>query len=340
MYPFYQADVQNSQMTEAGAQELIENFYINLTDNLSLYDSLTVENAAGFTQYQTLSISGVDASGRDASNEISYLCLEAAKSVRSTQPDIILLCSPRETPYRLKMKAAELTQLGLGLPKYISTETTKTELMEMGFDRDDASVGWIRGCSEAYGAGSRQYGHAAGTFISTPLSLETALFNGYKHGDAEKGKCPLGPAAGDPIGFDNFDRLMDAFKTQLSQQIHDAHISGSYMELAQSRSFPLMVQSLLTDGCVERCKAANGGGAPVTVGPGMPFTGGWATAADSLAAVKKLVFEEKKLSMADLLKAIDNNFNGYQHIQQMLIEDAPKFGNDMVIDAAKKEAEC
>ena len=113
MYPFYRADIEAGRLTDAEAQELIENLYINLTDNLSLYDSLTVENAAGFTQYQTISIGGVDASGRDASNPLSYLCLEAAKAVRSTQPDIILLCSPRETPYCLKMKGAELTQLGL-----------------------------------------------------------------------------------------------------------------------------------------------------------------------------------------------------------------------------------
>lgn len=328
MYPFYKNDLQSGCLTDADAQEIIENLYINLTDNLSLYDSLTVENAAGFTQYQTLSIGGVDASGRDASNELSYLCLEAAKAVRSTQPDIILLCSPRETPYRLKMKAAELTQLGLGLPKYISTETTKTELMEMGFDWDEACVGWIRGCSEAYGPGSCQYGHAAGTFISVPLSLETALFNGYKHGDAEHGGKRLGPATGDPRDFKSFDQMMDSFKQQLSQQISDAHIAGSYMELAQSQGFPLMVQSLLTSGCMESGKAANAGGARINVGPGMPFTGGWATVADSLAAIKKLVFDEKKLSMDQLLKAIDVNFEGYEEIRRMLLEETPKFGND------------
>ena len=310
------------------AQELIENLYLNLTDNLSLWDSLTVEDAAGFTQYQTLNIGGINAAGRDASNKLSYLCLEAAKAVRSTQPDIILLCHPRETPYRLKMKGAELTQLGLGLPKYISTETTKTELMEMGYNREEASVGWIRGCSEPFGPGSCQFGHAAGTFLCTPLSLETALLNGYKHGDAENGREPLGPNTGQGRDFASFDQLMDAFKKQLSQQIHDAHISGSYMELAQAQSFPLMVESLLTDACIERGKACNAGGARVTVGPGVQFTGGWATVADSLAAIKKLVFEDKRISMVELMDALDADFDGHEEIRLMLIEEAPKFGND------------
>ena len=330
MYPFYKADLAGKKITEEAAQELIENLFINLTDNLSLYDSLTVENAAGFTQYQTLSIGGIDASGKDASNEISYLCLEAAKSVRSTQPDIILLCHPRETPYQLKMKAAELVQIGLGLPKFISTETTKTELMDMGYNREEASVGWIRGCSEPYGPDSKQYGHAAGSFINVPLSLETTLFNGCRHGNGESGsgQC-LGPATGEPTSFKDLNQFMDAFKKQIAQQIHDAHISGSYMELAQAQHLPLIVQSLLTDGCVERGKAANAGGARINVGPGMPFTGGWATAADSLAAIKKLVYEEKRLSMNELVKAVDANFNGYEQIRQLLIEDAPKFGNDI-----------
>ena len=203
--------------------------------------------------------------------------------------------------------------------------------MEMGFDRDDASVGWIRGCSEPDGPGSCQYGHAAGTFINLPLSLETALSDGYKHADpqaAQGSRDRLGSATGDPRRFESFDRLMEAFKKQVSAQIDDAHISGSYMELAQSHSFPLLVQSLLTSSCFDRCKPANAGGAKITVGPGMPFTGGWATAADSLAAIKKFVYEEKRLAMDELLAALDADFRGYENIQQMLMEEAPKFGND------------
>jgi formate C-acetyltransferase len=100
------------------------------------------------------------------------------------------------------------------------------------------------------------------------------------------------------------------------------------MELAQAQSFPLMVESLLTDACIERCKACNGGGARVTVGPGVQFTGGWATVADSLAAIKKLVFEDKRISMAELMDALDADFDGHEDIRLMLIEEAPKFGND------------
>lgn len=330
MHPFFKADLEKGALTGEEAQELIEHLYINLTDNLSLWDTVTAGNAAGFTQYQTMSLGGVDSSGKDASNELSYICLDAAKSVRTTQPDIVLLCHPRETPYELKMKAADLVQLGLGLPKFHNTETIKVELMELGYSREEASVGWVRGCSEPYGPGSKQYGHTAAAFMNLPLSLETALFNGRKRTPGQDGSGQqLGLATGDPTSFETFAQLMDAFKAQVAQQVRDAHIAGSYMEMAQAQNFPFMLQSLLTDDCIGRGLPANAGGARICVGPGIPFAGGWATVADSLAAIKKLVYEEKKISMADLIKAIDADFEGYENIQQMLINDAPKFGNDI-----------
>jgi formate C-acetyltransferase len=329
MYPYYQADLEKGIITSQEAQELIEHLYINLTNNLFLFDTQTAYGSAGFSQYQTLSVGGVNSSGKDASNELSYLCLDAVRAVRTTQPDIVILCHPRETPYKLKMKGAELVQLGLGLPKFINTETTKTELMSLGYSREEASLGWVQGCSETYGPGSKQYGHTAGAMINLPLALEMVLFNGCKRTPGQKYSGErLGLATGDAGDFQGFDQFFEAFKKQVAQQIRDAHIAGSYMELVQAQHFPLLLQSLLTDNCIERGLSANAGGARINVGPGIPFTGGWATVADSLAVIKKLVYEEKSLSMSDLVKAIDADFVGYENIQQMLINDAPKFGND------------
>ena len=100
------------------------------------------------------------------------------------------------------------------------------------------------------------------------------------------------------------------------------------MELAQAQHFPLLLHTILTDKCIERGLPANAGGACIYNGPAVAFTGGWGTVADSLAAVKKLVYEEKKISMADLVKMIDANFEGYENYRQILIHDIPKYGND------------
>lgn len=338
MYPFYKADLDHGKITKEETQELIEHLFINMTNILFLYDTQTAQGSAGFTQYQTLSLGGVDKSGKDASNELSYLCLDAAKAVRTTQPDIAILCHPRETPYQLKMKGVELVQLGLGLPKFFNTETIKTQLMELGYSREEASLGWIQGCSEPYGPGSKQYGHTAGIMVNLPLSLEAVLFNGIKRTPGQNGSgLQLGLATGNPVSFKSFDEFMEAFKKQVKKQINDGHVAGSYMELVQGKNFPLIFQSLLTDNCIERGLSTNAGGARIPVGPGISFTGGWATVADSLAAIKKLVYEEKRISMTDLLKVIDANFEGFEPIRQMLINETPKFGNDVdyVDDIAK-----
>jgi formate C-acetyltransferase len=122
---------------------------------------------------------------------------------------------------------------------------------------------------------------------------------------------------------------MGAVKTQIAQQIRDGHIASNWAEWVQARHFPVLLQSLLTDACIERGLPANAGGAKINVGPGIVVSGGLATLADSLAAIKKLVFEERKVSMEELLRAIDANFERYETLRDMLVNQVPKFGNDI-----------
>ena len=172
MYPYYKADLEKGKLTPEEAQELIECLFLKINGNLWLSDSISAERAAGFQSGQTLCIGGVNREDRDASNELSYLVLEAVKSVRTVQPDIVLLCHPRETPYELKLKSAELVALGLGMPKFLNTETIKTQLMEVGYSLEEARVGWIRGCTEHYGPGGKQYGYPSATKINPGIALE------------------------------------------------------------------------------------------------------------------------------------------------------------------------
>ena len=329
MYPYYQADIEKGKPTREEAQELIECLFLKMTGNLWLSDSLTAERIAGFLAGQTLCIGGVNREGRDASNELSYLVLDAVKSVRTIQPDIALLCHPRETPYELKLKSAELVALGLGMPKFISTETVKTQLMEAGYTLEEARVGWIRGCTEHYGPGCKQYGFPGATKVNPGIAVEMVLYNGRKRmpGQRMSGEL-LGVETGDPRKFKTFDEFLAAVKTQIVQQIQDGHIAASYADKVKMQDFPILLQSLFTEACIERGLWANAGGAVINVGPGLPITGGIATIADSLAVIKKLVYEERKVSMDELIRAIDVDFEGYEPLRQTLIHDAPKFGND------------
>jgi len=329
MYPYFKAHVENGKLTSDEAQELIECLFLKMNGNLFLHDSLGAERTPAFPQHQTLCIGGVNGDGTDASNELSYLVLEAVKSVRTVQPDIVLLCHPRETPYNLKLKAAELVALGMGMPKFISTETLKTQLMAVGYPLEEARVGWIRGCTEHYGPGCKQFGYTFATKINLGIVVEAVLYNGRKRMPNQKMSGELvGAETGDPRQFKTFDEFMAAVKTQIAQQIRDGHIAASYMEKVNMRHFPLLLQSLFTENCIERGLWANAGGAKINCGPGMPIAGGIATIADSLAAIKKLIYDGRGISMDELIRAIDANFEGYEPLRQMLINDAPKYGND------------
>jgi formate C-acetyltransferase len=330
IFPYYQADILNGSLTPKKAQELIECLYVKLTGNIMFYSADSSRTAPGYRGFETISLGGVDNKGKDASNELSYLCLDAAESVRTIAPDLVLLCHPRETPYALKMRAAELNALGLGTPKFINTETLKTELMNVGYSAEEASVGWVQGCTEPYGPGCKQYGHSAGCNVNLPMALEAVMFNGRKRTPNQSGSGELlGVETGDPSHFNNFTDFMCAVKTQIAQQIRDGHIASSRAEWVQARHFPVLLQSLFTDGCVERGLEANAGGAKINVGPGIVVAGGLATLADSLAAMKKLVFEEKKMSMEELFQAIDANFEGFTTTREIFTKQAPKFGNDI-----------
>jgi formate C-acetyltransferase len=329
LYPYYRADTERGILTREEAQEMIELLFIKLTGTVMFWSSSGARCSPGYKPTQTICIGGVTTEGRDASNELSYIILDAAQSVRTIQPDIVLLTHPRETPYALKKKGTELNALGLGIPKFVNTETIKAELLDIGYTLEEARIGWIQGCSEPEGPYAKQYGHTDSFMLNLPMALECVLFRGRKRMPDQPGFGEmLGLDLGDPTKFDNFQDIMEAVKKELAQQILDGHTATSWAEWVSAKHFPLLLQSILTDACIERGLPTNAGGAKICVGPGVVVAGGLATLADSLAAIKKLVYEEKKVTMADLVKAVDANFIGHETLRDTLLNKVPKYGND------------
>jgi len=329
LFPYYKADIEKGILTREQAQELIELLFIKLTGTVMFWSSAGARCSPGYKPTQTICIGGVNTEGRDASNELSYIILDAAESVRTIQPDIVLLTHPRETPYTLKKMGAELSALGLGIPKFENTETIKSQLMDIGYTLEEAKIGWVQGCSEPEGPYAKQYGHTDSFMLNLPMALESVLFRGRKRMPDQLGSGKmLGLDLGDPTKIEKFDHFMEVVKKQLAQQILDGHNATSWAEWVSAKHFPLLLQSILTDACIERGLPTNAGGAKITVGPGVVIAGGLATLADSLAAIKKLVFEEKSVSMAELVRALDANFSGYETLLDRLRNKVPKYGND------------
>ncbi len=330
LYPLYKKDIESGVLTRGQVQELIELLFIKLTGTVMLWPEAGARISPGYKPTQTMCIAGVDKDGRDATNDLSYVFLDAAESVRTMQPDIVLLCHPRETSYSIKNRAAELNALGIGMPKIINTETIKTMLMDVGYTLEEARIGWVHGCTEAEGPYNKQYGHVSGALINLPIALECVLFNGRKRTPGQPGSGELlGVETGDPTKFKTFDEFMGAVNKQIVQQMHDAHIATSWVEWVEARRYPLLLQSIFTDACIERALPVNAGGAKIYIGPGLCISGGLATMADSLAAIKKLVYEDKQIDMAELVRAIDANFEGYETLRATMINKVPQYGNDI-----------
>lgn len=328
MYPFYKKDIEEGRLSKEQAQELIECLWLKMNGVLWLQDASTATSSAGYVPFNNVIVGGVDRYGNDATNELSYLCLDAMMETRTVQPNISAMLHPK-SPEELRMKVADLVALGLGHPSIYSLRTSTLSCMTLGYSLGEAMNCYIKGCNEPAAVGGMQYGFAAGGWCNLGMATEFAFTRGIKTLKGQKGSGErIGTDTGDPRGFQTFEELKEAVRKQIDHQIRVAHAAGQYVLQASKQDFALPFQSMLTKDCLERGKDVLDGGARIYVGPGIEFVG-IADIADSLAAVKKLVFEDKRVSMDELCKALEANFEGYEPLRQLLINHAPKYGNDV-----------
>ena len=317
MYPYLKDD---AGMTVEKAQELLDLLWIKFTEINKVRDEGSTKAFGGYPMFQNLIVGGQDRTGEDATNELSYMCLKATANVRLYQPSISIRIH-EGTPDSLYMKSVEVTRIGLGMPAYYSDRVIIPGLLSRGLTREDARDYGIIGCVEPQVGGKTEGWHDA-AFFNMAKVLELALNDGV---DPASGK-QLGPKTGDLTSFKSFDDVMDAYKKQMDYFVQLLIISDNAVDIAHGERAPLPFLSSLADDCIAKGKSLQEGGAHYN------FTGpqgvGVANVGDSLAALKKLVFKEKAVSLADLKEAIKNNFEGKEDLRQMLINRAPKFGND------------
>lgn len=317
MYPYLKAD---ADITVEKAQELLDLLWIKFTEINKVRDEGSTKAFGGYPMFQNLIIGGQDQTGKDATNELSYMCLQATANVRLYQPSISIRIHDG-TPDSLYMKSIEISRIGLGMPAYYNDRVIIPGLLSRGLTREDARDYGIIGCVEPQVGGKTEGWHDA-AFFNMAKVLELALNDGV---DPVSNK-QLGPKTGDLTSFKSFDDVMDAYKKQMKHFVQLLIISDNAVDIAHGERAPLPFLSSLADDCIAKGKSLQEGGAHYN------FTGpqgvGVGNVGDSLAAIKKLVFEEKAVSMADLKEAIKNNFEGKEDLRQILLNRAPKFGND------------
>ena len=334
MYPYFKKDIDGGKITAEQAQELIDCVFVKLNDLNKCRDAQSAEGFAGYSLFQNMIVGGQTEEGADATNELSYMCFEAAMHVRLPQPSLSIRVW-NGSPHNLLIKAAALTRTGIGLPAYYNDEVIIPSLMSRGLTMEDARDYNIIGCVEPQKAGKTDGWHDA-AFFNMCRPLELVFSNGRDKGEL------IGVETGEVENLKTFDDFYNAYKKQMNYMIGLLVNADNSIDKAHAERCPLPFESSLVDDCIVRGKSLQEGGAVYN------FTGpqgfGIANMTDSLYAIRKLVYEEKKFTITELKEALDNNF-GYENddsIKSLVSETVKNLSDkgvrisDTVIDSVAK----
>ena len=326
LWPFYAADLSRRSIDEAAALELLECLRIKVMQiNRISGGKSQREKWAGLARWNNWVVGGVTPDGSDATNPLTYLILEAARDCQTPHHTITLRVHDR-TPDDLMRKALELVRTGIGMPAFVSDDSYIGFLTDNGVRVEEARDYALAGCLDAMLPG-RSRNHAFGMFI-VPIVLGIALNDGV---DPRTGQ-QLGPRTGMLADLKTFDELLCAFKAQLAHFMSLAAEEHNILLRAQAETFPEAFHSGLMVDAVEVGRDA--------LDRVMPFENasvlnpvGMITVADSLAAVSKVVFDDRSASAAELASALTADWEGHKVLRDRCLA-APKFGNgDPYVDS-------
>ncbi len=300
MYPYFKKDFDAGKITLEQAQELLDCIWVKLNDINKVRDAASADGFAGYGMFQNLIVGGQNVHGMDATNELSYMCLEAAMHVPLPQPSLSIRVW-NGSPQDLLIKAAALTRIGTGLPAYYNDEIIIPSIMARGVTLEDARDYCIIGCVEPQKGGKTDGWHDA-AFFNMCRPMELVFSDGVDKG------VQIGPKTGDVTKMKSFEEFYEAYKTQQTYFIQLLVNANNAIDAAHAVRCPLPFESCMVDDCIGRGLSLQEGGAVYN------FTGpqgfGIANNTDGLLAVKQLVFEEKKVTMAEYKEAMEANF-GY-----------------------------
>ncbi|MBW2056997.1 MAG: hypothetical protein JRH07_03330 [Deltaproteobacteria bacterium] len=343
LWPFLRSDLEKGRITLDEAQELVDCLWLKFNERSMFREPevdpgrfIMVKQSSLMKPYtalynywlQNVIVGGQDAEGNDSTNPLSYMCLEASRKFDLTQPVISVRFHPR-TPERLLELACRVIQTGSGMPSIYNDTVLVKGFEKYGFPREKALGYSNDGCWETLIPGETEFRWGP---VHALQCLEFALNNGKSRVFTETDKPTLhvpvrGIATGDPGEFGTYEDVWQAFVRQMDHQI-DAYrnqtrsLFGKHYQVA-----PVPLLSCLIEGCLESARDITEGGARYYINAimltGLPNT------ADSLAAVKTLVFEQGRVGLAELLDALACNFEGHERLRQLLINRSPKYGNDL-----------
>lgn len=323
MYPYYISDIRSGKISEDDAMELLTCLWIKtLTVNKVRSQEHTL-SSAGSPMYQNVTIGGQTPDKKDAVNELSFAVLHSVAQTRLTQPNLTVRWH-HHINKKFFDECIEVMKLGFGMPALNNDEVIIPSFIKWGVREEDAYNYSAIGCVETAIPGKWGYRCTGMSYLNFPRILLCAMNNGV---DLTTGRR-FTKGYGYFKDMTSYEELMAAWDKTIREMTRYSVIVENAIDKASERDVPDVLCSTLTDDCIGRGKTIKEGGAVYDFISGLQV--GIANMADSLAAMKKLVFEEKKITPEELWNAILDNFTSPENkrIQDMLIHDAPKYGND------------
>lgn len=323
MYPYYDRDIKNGTIKESEALELLTCLWIKtLTINKVRSQAHTL-SSAGSPMYQNVTIAGQTTDKKDAVNDLSFLVLKSVAQTRLTQPNLTVRYHKNINKHFLD-ECVEVMRLGFGMPALNNDEIIIPSFMDWQVKEEDAYNYSAIGCVETAVPGKWGYRCTGMSYINFPRMLLCTMNNGV---DLTSNKR-FTKGYGYFTEMESYEELLKAWDKTIREITRYSVIVENVIDKASERDVPDILCSALTDDCIARGKTIKEGGAVYDFISGLQV--GIANMADCLAAIKKLVYEEKKITRQELWDAILDDFSSPENkkIQEMLIREAPKYGND------------
>lgn len=320
LFPCYSSDIKTGRLNEQQAFELMGCFMIKCSEMIWYTPGATAKYFAGYMPFINMTVGGQKREGGDGTNDLTYLIMDAVERVKIYQPSLACRIH-NQSPQRYLEKIADVIKAGVGMPACHFDDAHIKMMLRKGFDFEDARDYCLMGCVEPQKSG-RIHQWTAGGFTQWPITIEMALNRGVLKSYGSKQWLDTGELE----SFTTYEQFDAAVKRQLDYLL-EMNARGTVLIQEVFRDItPTPYMSLFVDGCMQTGKDVTAGGAVLYEGPGTIFAG-LGTYVDSMAAIKKLVYDDKKYTLEELKKALDANWEGYEQIRRDCL-CAPKYGND------------
>ncbi len=323
LYPYYKKDIARGTLGEEQAMELLENMWLKLVSIKKIRSWSHTRFSAGGPLYQNVTIGGQLKDGSDGVNELSFLILRSVGETRLTQPNLSVRFHPELNPDFLK-ECIEVIRMGFGMPAFNNDSIVIPAFREWGVEEEDAWNYSAIGCIEVAVPGFWGYRCTGKHFLNFMRVFMATLHDGT---DPVSGR-QFFKGNGKLTEMNDFSQLQDAWDAQVRSYAKAGIAIDTAIDIVLRDEAPDILCSAFTEPCLERGKTIHEGGSKYDFESGLQV--GIANLGDSLAAIKKLVFEDKRISAEELMQALESDFEGSkgEKIRQILLHHAPKFGND------------